>query len=391
MQRMSLFGIVSEDPTEFSRTLAAMAKRHPIYFEELLGMPVILQTAALNGALRDGETFSMRAFSQGLARGTLVSLGGEAHLRMRKLYNNFLGPRQLQAYEEDIVAPVVRDVVDSLERQEQPDLLDHFAMLVPHRVVSALFGLPMEDIAKNGALALVMRLLAIVRPLDAATLAAGEEAYETVAGLVREFAARELANPSDTMLGEIVKALIAEGQADADTCERIVFSLILGSYETTIWGIATVLVALLRHPGELARIRTDLSLLPGAIEESWRWCASATTVRFVERDTNIGGVALAAGNVACLALVAASYDEALNPQPERYDIERPAKTMFFGGGPHYCVGAPLARMETRVAITELLARFPKLRLDPDRPAPKFCVGTRGSAAFGPDHLPVVLD
>ncbi len=334
----------------------------------------------------------MRPYGQGMARGTLVSLGGEAHLQMRKLCNNCFGPRQLAAYEQDIVAPVVRDVIDELARQEQPDLVDHLAMLVPKRVVSALFGLSMEDIAKDGALALVMRLLAVVRPFDAMLLGAGQAAYESIARSVREVAARELANPSDTMLGEIAKALIAEGHDDPDLCERIVFTLILGGYETTIWGIATAFVALLRHPAALARIRTDPSLLPGAIEEAWRWCGSSTTtIRFIERDTNIGGEPLTAGNVACLALVAANYDEALNPEPERFDIERSPKTMFFGGGPHYCIGAPLARMEARIAITELLARFPNLRLDPSRPAPKFCVGTRGSVAFGPDHLPVVLD
>jgi cytochrome P450 len=390
LERMSLFVTQSQDPTEFSRTMAAAAKRCPVYFDEMLGLPVVLQTSAINAALKDTETFSTRVFAQGLMRDALISQEGDAHTRMRKLYNNFFAPRQIKAYEERIVLPAVRDVVDSLARQDQPDLIDHFAMIVPQRVVSALFALPMDDIAKNDVLVRAM-LLAIIRPLDEVAGAAGKAAYEVMSGTLHEIAARELANPSDTLLGEIAKALIAEGQNDVEACERIVFTLILGSYETTIWGIAAVVAALLRHPDALARVRADHSLVPGAIEEAWRWCGTApSTIRFVERETNIGGETLSAGTVVALALGAPLYDEALYAEPERYDIERPAKPMHFGGGIHYCVGAPLARMETRVAITELLERFPDLRMDPARPAPTFMLGTRHSVAYGPDHLPVIL-
>lgn len=391
LERMSLFATVSEDPTELWRNIAAAAKRYPVYWDEMLGLPVVLQTAAINSAFRDSETYSTRVFEQGLMRGALVAQEGEDHTRMRKLYNSFFAPRQIKAYEEGIVAPAVRQVMASLAQRDEPDLVDHFAMLVPQQVVSALFALPMEDIAKNDELVRRM-LLAIVRPLDESLVAAGNAAYETMSASLREIAARELEHPSDTLLGEIAKALVAEGHGDVAACERIVFTLILGSYETTIWAIASVLTSLLRHPESLARVRGDLSLLPGAIEESWRWCGSApTTIRLVLRETNLGEQTLAAGDVISLALGAPHYDEAIHPQPERYDIERPAKTMIFGGGAHYCVGAPLARMETRVAMTQLLEQFPNLRLDPDRPAPTYRMGTRNSVAFGPDHLPVVLN
>jgi cytochrome P450 len=150
--------------------------------------------------------------------------------------------------------------------------------------------------------------------------------------------------------------------------------------------------ALLRYPEATARIRTNPDLLPNAIEESWRWCgSSAGTVRFVERETTIAGETFAPGSVLQLAWLAMHYDPDVYPNPEMFDPERKVKTMIFSGGPHFCVGAPLARMETRVAISRLLARFPELHADPDRPAPKFTFGTRGSVAFGPDHLPVILN
>jgi cytochrome P450 len=139
-------------------------------------------------------------------------------------------------------------------------------------------------------------------------------------------------------------------------------------------------------------VRDNPELLPNAIEESWRWCGSAAgTMRFVERETTIAGETLQPGSLIQLGWLGSHYDPDVYPNPEVFDIERKAKTMIFSGGPHFCVGAPLARMETRVAISRLLARFPALRADPDRPAPKFMMGTRGSIVFGPDHLPAILN
>jgi hypothetical protein len=390
LTRKSLFGVVSEDPTELGMQLAAAARADPVYFDEGIGLPVVLRSSDVNAVLRDLDTFSTRVFENGLMKGALISTRGDEHTRTRKLYNGFFAPQQIKRYEEIIVAPAVTRVLDRLEREAQPDLVDHFCMEVPQVVVSSLFGLPAERIAQNDVLVRAM-LRAIVNPYNEQAVAEGDRAYAVMADELREIAERELDRPSDTLLGEIAKALIAEGMGSVEACERIVFTLILGSYETTIWGLASVMTGLLRYPEALGRVRHDPQLLPGAIEEAWRWCGSASgTVRFVEREATIADQTLAAGSVIHVGFLAMHYDTDVYSRPEVFDIDRKAKTMIFGGGVHFCVGAPLARMETRVAVSQLLARFPGLRADSDRPRPVFSLGTRGAVAFGPDHLPVLL-
>lgn len=386
-----MFTLVSEDPTEFGMRLAAAGREHPIYLDEGLGLPVVLRSADIQTVLRDEGTYSTRVFANGLMKGALIATGGDAHTHMRKLYNGFFAPQQIARYEQTIVGPAVDVVLDRLAGIDQPDLLDDFCMQVPQQVVSALFGLPAERIAENDVLVRDM-LRAIIRPFDEQAIAVGDQAYAAMSGELHDIARRELEQPGPTLLGDIARTLIANGDATVEACERIVFTLVLGSYETTIWGIASTVAALLRYPDALARIRDNPALLPNAIEESWRWCGSAAgTVRFVEREATLAGETFAPGSVIQLGWLATHYDPELYPNPERFDIERKTKTMIFSGGPHFCVGAPLARMETRAAISRLLARFPGLRADPDRPAPKFMMGARGSVVFGPDHLPARLE
>lgn len=389
LPRNNLYSFSSTDPTAFGRRLAAAAVEHPVYLDEGIGMPVVLRGADVTAALKDPATFSTRVYDQGLMKGALVALEGHAHTRMRRLYNSFFAPRALVRYEQQIIGPIVRRVLDDLAKQERADLIDDFASPIPIGVVSALFGLPTDSIADNDHRVRAM-LHSLVRPGDAEAVAAGWRAYGEIAAQLREIAAREIANPSDNLLGEVARSLIAEGLGTVEECERVVFTLILGSYETTIWMLVSVLGALLANPEAMAEVRHDPALLPTAIDEATRW-ASPTVgmVRFVERDTEIAGTPFAAGSFVYLSLVATHYDAGLYPDPARYDVRRRSTPMLFGLGPHYCVGAPLARMEARIAISQLLARFPALRADPAR-APVYSTAPRGAVTYGPDSLPALL-
>jgi cytochrome P450 len=391
LPRKNLMFLVSEDPTEFGMSLAAAGREHPAVFDEGLGMPVLLRSADIQTVLRDEATFSTRVFQNGLMKDSLIATSGDAHTRMRKLYNSFFAPQQIARYEHDIVTPAVELALDDLARTDAPDLIDHFCTQVPQRVVSALFGLPAEKIAENDVLVRAI-LRSLVRPFDEQAVTEGKEAYAAMSEDLHEIARRELAQPGPTLFGEIAKALIANGDGNVEACERVVLTLVTGSYETTIWGLASTVAALLRYPEAAARMRANPDLVPNAIEESWRWCGNAMgTVRFVEREATIAGETFAPGTVLQLAWSGTHYDPEVYPNPEVFDPERKAKTMIFSGGTHFCVGAPLARMESRVAITRLLARFPELRADHDRPAPKYMLGTRGSIVFGPDNLPARLN
>ena len=385
----SLFFVPSDDPTALPRRFADAAKEAPLVLDEGLGLPVVLRKAHLAAIFRDSETFTTRMFDAGILRGGLAALQGEDHAKMRRIYNLFFTPRAVERYEEKIVRPIVADVVKGLRGRKGIDLIDPFCMEVPKRVISSLFGLPMDQLAENDERVRAM-FRSIVRIGDPVAAADGKRAYEEALAQITEVAEREMAAPGETLLGEIVRTLAAEEMASLSACQQIVLSLLLGGYETTIWLLANSLHALLSHPEELAKVRRDAALLPAAIEEGMRWAPSSVgTLRLVEKPFQMDELSLSPGMVVYLAGIAQHYDDESYPRPEVFDITRRVQPQIFGGGMHYCVGAPLARMEARVGLGVLLEAFPELRLDSSVKA-TWMYGVRESVAHGPDRLPVIL-
>jgi cytochrome P450 len=385
-----LFSVPSEDPTALGKRLAAEAKERPIVHEAGVGLPLVLRKNHVAAALRNAELFSTRTFQMGILNGGLVSLQGEEHARMRRVYTTFFSTRAIDRYEQKIVRPIAEDVAREMEGKGRVDLLDAFASEMPKRVISALFGLSMDTLMENDERVRDM-LRGIILVHDPVAVAASERAYQEVLAQITEVAEKEMKSPSDTMLGEIMRTLIAEDMATLQACRQIVLTLLLGGYETTIWQLANAAYSLLAHPAALARVRETPSLLPAAIEESMRWCPSTIgTVRYVEKDVTMDDLTLTAGTVVYLAAISVHYDEETYPSPSVFNVDRRSTPMIFGGGIHHCVGAPLARMESRVGLSVLLERFPRLRLD-DSEKPIFTYGVRGAAAHGPDKLPAFLD
>nr|6F8A_A Chain A, Cytochrome P450 CYP260A1 [Sorangium cellulosum So ce56]6F8A_B Chain B, Cytochrome P450 CYP260A1 [Sorangium cellulosum So ce56]6F8C_A Chain A, Cytochrome P450 CYP260A1 [Sorangium cellulosum So ce56]6F8C_B Chain B, Cytochrome P450 CYP260A1 [Sorangium cellulosum So ce56] len=387
----NLFFVPSEDATAFGRRLRAAAQQAPIVFDTAFGMPILLRKSHITTAYRDTATFSTRMFQAGILNGGLAAMQGDEHARMRRVYNMFFLPRAVSQYEERFVRPISEQVVDRLAGKPRVDLLEDFAMELPRRVIGELFGFPAEKLHETDERVRAM-LRGLVRMHDPAAVAESQRAYGETLGLITEVVERESRDTSDTLLGEILRTLKAEHMDTIEASRQIVLSLILGGYETTSWLVANTIHALLAHPDTLARVRQDPSLLPAAIEEGMRWCPSIFGVlRMVERDVRLDDQALSAGTVVCLAGIAGNYDETAYPSPEVYDIDRkplPAANVF-GGGAHFCVGAPLARMEARVGLQALLARFPGLRAVPEE-RPSFMYGAKDSVAHGPDKLPVLL-
>jgi cytochrome P450 len=147
---------------------------------------------------------------------------------------------------------------------------------------------------------------------------------------------------------------------------------------------------LLLNPESLARVRADADLIDAAVDEAFRWAnPSAGLYRLVQKDTRIAGTELPAGSMVYLCIAAAHFDEHAYPDPQRFDLDRSGTNLGFGLGPHYCVGAPLARIEARAAVTALLAACPDIRLDPGSP-PSFFYGARGFVQHGTETLTVLL-
>jgi cytochrome P450 len=245
-------------------------------------------------------------------------------------------------------------------RGDVVDLLDAYARPLPIAVLCELLGIPVAD-----------------RAWIAVTVAAYDERAEhqrverELGAYFTELMAAKRAEPGDDLVSALVVARDnagAEGAADGLTGNELlstVFLLLMAGFDTTVNLIASSTLALLTHPGEKTRLRQDPSLLPAAVEELLRFTnpVNHANDRFTTEDVPLGDVVIPAGEWVLPATSSANRDPAQFPDPDRLNLDRDTSGHFaFGHGVHYCMGAPLARMEAEVALGALLARFPEISL-----------------------------
>ncbi|PZR10485.1 MAG: hypothetical protein DI536_19770 [Archangium gephyra] len=182
---------------------------------------------------------------------------------------------------------------------------------------------------------------------------------------IRRLIALRREQPGEDLMTALVRAEEAGDRLSEDELVSMVFLLLFAGHETTVNLIASGVQALLAHPEQLALLREKPELIDTAIEELLRFINPVGTVapRFVREDMEIAGVRVPRGTTLTLLLASANLDEAAFPNADRLDITRdPNRHVSFGLGAHFCLGAPLARLEARVALPALLRRFPGLRL-----------------------------
>jgi cytochrome P450 len=173
------------------------------------------------------------------------------------------------------------------------------------------------------------------------------------------------AHPGDDLISRLVQVSDDGDQLSAGELLNMIFLLLVAGFETTVNLIGNGILALLRHPAQLALLRSDPAMLPEAVEEFLRYegPVNIATNRFTTEPVRAGGAEIPAGQFVLISLLAANRDGRQFPDPGRLDITRPSGAhLAFGHGIHHCVGAPLARLEGQVAIGALLRRFPRLDL-----------------------------
>ena len=188
--------------------------------------------------------------------------------------------------------------------------------------------------------------------------AAGSAAFAELAASLRQVIA---APPASSLLADVTGPLT---EAEAISNAAV---LLFGGIETTEGMITNAMLHLLSDPGTLELVRTDRGLIPAAIEESLRLEPAAAVVdRYATRDTRLGGARIQAGDQVTVSVAGANRDPGVFGDPDRFDVRRPnsAKHLAFAHGPHFCLGAHLARLEAQIAVETLLDRLPGLRLDP---------------------------
>lgn len=270
------------------------------------------------------------------------------------------------------LAPVVREIVEA-QLAALPagrfDALADYALPIPIAVIGRVLGVETLDAARFRSLS-EAALAIFDAGADTATRRTTKAASEAISDLLDEAMARRRMRPSDDLISDLLAAQgTCEGLSDSEIRVNCM-NLLLGGNVTTADLIATGVDLLLRHPAQLARLRAEPELIGPAVEEMLRFEPPTNgTQRVASREVEIGGCPLRPGQVAAVMIAVANRDPAVFPEPHSFDIgRRGAPHIAFGGGPHLCIGAALARLEARIAIAAIVERFPDLRLDdPDAP------------------------
>ena len=260
------------------------------------------------------------------------------------------------------IQEIANELVDRVAERGRMELVDDFAFRLPITVIAELLGIPVEDHARfrewSNSFVLPPMTPELVEQLARHT-------DEFVAYLDELFASRR-ATPTDDLVSALVRAEDEGDHLSENELYSMVVLLIVAGHETTVSLIANAVLALLSNPEQLAALRADRALMPSAVEELLRYDSPVerTITRWVAADVELGGRALARGDLVVAVVGSANRDADQFPAPATLDFRREAagKHVGFGRGPHYCLGAPLARLETEIALATLLERLPNLRL-----------------------------
>ncbi|RGD62685.1 cytochrome P450 [Kitasatospora xanthocidica] len=279
------------------------------------------------------------------------------HSRLRKLANRAFTARRVEALRDGVQGIVDRLVDEAVAAGPSMDLIEAVAAPLPMSVVCELFGIPEEDRPRvKGWFRRFGRLTEDIDKSEAAI----DQYEEYLSGLIRE---RRRA-PGDDLISALVATQAQDERLTDSELLSTCFVLITAGDETTANLINNGVLALLRHPDQLARLRADPGLIRGAVEELARYdTVTQAIVRVVAEDLEIGGRTLREGDLAYLFLAAANRDPDRFEDPDRLDLTRPGnRHLTFGHGPHFCLGGPLAKLQAEVAIGTLVRRLPGLRL-----------------------------
>jgi cholest-4-en-3-one 26-monooxygenase len=346
----------------------------PVYFDSNSGLWGIATYEGVLAADRDARSFSSAGGSRP-DTGPLpwmIDMDGSAHSKRRKLVSHGFTPERVRAAEPHL-RDICDDLIDRVCERGQCDVVHDLAAPFPMIVIGDMLGVAASDRAdllrwSHGMLA---------------SLTGEPEAFDVAAeafGQYVEYAHRMIADrraePSDDLFSVLVHAEVDGDRLDDD---EIVFEsllLLIGGDETTRQVTAGGMEQLLEHPKQKQKLLAEPELLPSAVEEMLRWVSPIKNMaRTVTVDVELAGVTLSAGSKIIVLYESANFDDRHFTEPEHFDIERaPNDHLAFGFGPHFCLGASLARIELWAMFEGILRRMPDVELATAEPLPRSITG-----------------
>ena len=371
---------------------ARLRATRPVCPTKLLGQPTWLVTRYDDAFmvfkderfLKDWlpRTRWLHAVSGGLTR-HMLNQDGPDHIRLRTLVHKAFTPSLVERLRERIQS-ACDELVDDLAAKGRMDLIDGYALPLPLTIIAELLGIPAEH--RNRLHSLTRSSLSASGLFD--VLRSLPDQRLTIRRL-RMLIAERRREPRDDLITALVQAEEAGDKLSEHELVATIFLLLIAGYETTVNLIGSGALALLQHPEERERFERDPALAGSAIEEVLRYTSplDLASQRFAREDLAIRDVKISQGDVVIAVIGSANHDETQFCNPEKFDITRePNKHLAFGQGLHFCIGAPLARMEGQIALQTLFRRFPNLRLAQE---PKTLRWRKSLIVRGLEQLPVV--
>lgn len=355
------------DPTDpiFRRnpypTYAALRAQAPIAFWAERNLWLLSRWADCNSVLRDLR------FGNDPVGLDMLFQNPPDHTRLRSLMQQAFTPRRIERLRSQIQT-ITDGLLDQLEGEREIDLIATLAYPLPVAVIAALMGIPAEDHAKFHAWsnALVDSLDLVQEATLAERLITAESGFRAYFDdLIRE----RRRNPGDDLLSALITAEEAGDRLSGDELYFNARLLLVAGYETTVGLIGNGALALLRNPEQRRLLQEQPNLIANAVEELLRYDSPIQMIGRTALETvEYQDVVFGKGQGIALLTGAANHDPDLVARPDQLDITRPpVQHLAFGSGIHYCLGAPLARLEGQIALQTLLRRFPDLQLAEDAP------------------------
>jgi cytochrome P450 PksS len=307
------------------------------------------------------------------------------HPRLRALAHKAFTPRRIEQMRERIQG-LTNGLLDDVRDRGRMDLIRDYALPLPTTIIAELLGVPAGDRHRFHRWS-----NAIVSAADSPRrmLTAVPNSWLLMRYIRRAIKDRR-ANPGDDLLSDLIRAEEAGATLSEDELSSMVFLLLVAGHETTVNLIGSGVLALLEHPDQTARLRDNPGLMKPAVEELLRYTSPVemATERYAREDVAIAGITVPRGEMVMAVLASANRDERQFASADSLDLSRePNKHLSFGLGAHFCLGAPLARLEGQIAISTLLHRVPDLRL---AVAPAALRWRRGLLLRGLESLPVAF-
>lgn len=371
----------------------------PVYENEKWGGWIITRYDDVRRCLQDDEHLSVEVEADRLRDSSLeipetkgmfprwiIYLDPPEHTTLRRIIGEAFNPEMVSEQRAQ-VEETTEGLIEDIERRDpdEIELIEEFAFRLPVRVISGIMGLPAEDEDRIGEWSsnIALTLFHYYGAEDRHRKT--EESVEEFADYLRGIVRRRKEEPRDDLITYLNRAEVDGKTLDEDEVVATAVLLLFAGHETTTNLIANGVLELLRHPDQMELLREDPSLAPKAVEEILRYNGAAKSLtRGVIDGFTLRGNRIEAGDRLLLSLAAANRDPRKFDDPDRFDITRGSmEHLGFGHGTHHCLGAPLARLETRIALPAFVRAFPDMELATDD-----VEWTRSPLIRGPEELRV---